>query len=117
MDIQAPDSSLVAWTALLDVLEMAVQSAERTLHDPLGPLASPQDVVAAGPAQRWTPPAVPGPLPAEARRRALALAAAQERVAHRLEAARHDIARQLGALASVPGIGSRPGAVYLDVHG
>jgi len=37
------DTTLAAWMAVLDVLEMAVQAAERTLKDPLGPLAAPRD--------------------------------------------------------------------------
>ncbi len=36
----AVDTALAAWMAVLDVLEMAVQAAERTLKDPLGPLSS-----------------------------------------------------------------------------
>jgi hypothetical protein len=56
-------------------------------------------------------------VPAEARRRALALSAAQERVAQRLEEARQDVARQLQAVSQVPGIGAPARAVYLDVNG
>ena len=112
------DTALAAWNAILDVLEMAVGAAERTLRDPLGPLsAAPQSVVAPLPEERWQPPAPPGPLPAEARRRALALSAAQERVAKRLEDARLDVAKQLQAVSSVPGVGDPAGAVYLDVNG
>ena len=93
-------------------------AAERTLKDPLGPLsAAPQTVVAPLPEKRWQPPVPPGPLPAEARRRALALSAAQERVAKRLEEARLDVAKQLQAVSSVPGVGDPSGAVYLDVNG
>lgn len=112
------DTALAAWNAILDVLEMAVGAAERTLKDPLGPLsAAPQAAVAPLPEKRWQPPVPPGPLPAEARRRALALSAAQERVAKRLENARLDVAKQLQAVASVPGVGDPSGAVYLDVNG
>ncbi|MGO4191337.1 hypothetical protein AB4Y67_06665 [Arthrobacter sp. YAF17] len=112
------DTALAAWNAILDVLEMAVGAAERTLKDPLGPLsAAPQSVAAPLPETRWQPPAPPGPLPAEARRRAVALSAAQERVAKRLEEARLDVAKQLQAVASVPGVGGPSGAVYLDVNG
>ena len=96
---------------------MAVEAAERTLNDPLGPLSPAPDFVAALPVERWSPPSVSGPVPLAARRRALALAAAQERVSQRLEAARQDIARQLGAVRSVPGMAARPAAVYLDVSG
>ncbi len=109
----APESSLVAWMAVLDVLEAAVDAADRALNDPLGPLASAHGVAPA----RWSAPSLSGPLPAEARRRAVALAAAQERVAGRLEAARRDVIRQLNAVKSVPGVGERPGAVYLDLNG
>jgi hypothetical protein len=56
-------------------------------------------------------------LPAAARRLAVALAAAQERVARRLEEARIGVARQLQAVSSVPGVGESSGAVYLDVNG
>ncbi|WP_148045135.1 hypothetical protein [Arthrobacter oryzae] len=111
--VQAPDSSLVAWMAVLDVLEAAVEAAERALNDPLGPLASAHGVAAA----RWSAPSLSGPLPAAASRRAVALAAAQERVSERLEAARRDVIRQLNAVKSVPGVGERPGAVYLDLNG
>ncbi|MCB5273772.1 hypothetical protein BJG92_01296 [Arthrobacter sp. SO5] len=114
----AEDPTLAAWTAILDMLEMAVGAAERTLKDPLGPLSSsPQGVVAPLPETRWSPPATIGRLPAEARRRALALSAAQERVARRLEEARKDVARQLHAVSSVPGVGDPSGAIYLDVNG
>jgi hypothetical protein len=112
------ETALAAWNAILDVLEMAVGAAERTLKDPLGPLsAPPPSVVAPLPAERWQPPVPPGPLPAEARRRALALSAAQERVAKRLEEARLDVAKQLHAVALVPGVRDPSGAVYLDVNG
>lgn len=104
--------------AVLDVLEMAVQAAERTLKDPLGPLAAPAGSVAEPrPEKRWSPPSMNGPLPATARRRAVALAAAQERVALRLEEARLGVARQLQAVSSVPGVGESAGALYLDVNG
>ncbi|MET3923410.1 hypothetical protein [Arthrobacter sp. UYEF20] len=112
------DTALAAWTAILDVLEMAVHAAERTLNDPLGPLsAAPQSAVAPLAAERWSPPALTGPVPAEARRRAVALSASQERIASRLEEARMDVARQLQAVSSVPGVGESSGAVYLDVNG
>ncbi|CAI3792909.1 hypothetical protein [Pseudarthrobacter sp. MM222] len=112
------ETALAAWTAVLDMLEMAVGAAERTLKDPLGPLSSaPQDGVVLSPQERWSPPTLPGPLPPEARRRAVALSAAQERVARRLEEARLDVARQLQAVTSVPGVGESSSAVYLDVNG
>lgn len=112
------DTAFAAWNAILEVLELAVGAAERTLKDPLGPLsAGPQTAPEPQPEKRWQPPSVPGPLPAGARRRALALAAAQERVAKRLEEARMDVARQLQAVSSVPGVGDPSGAVYLDVNG
>lgn len=117
-DAAAANPTMAAWTAILDVLEMAVGAAERTLKDPLGPLSSaPQSVVTPLPEARWSPPALIGPLPAEARRRALALSAAQERVARRLEEARKGVARQLQAVSSVPGVGDPAGAIYLDVNG
>lgn len=112
------DTALAAWNAILDVLEMAVGAAERTLKDPLGPLsAPPQAGVEPHAEKRWQPPVLPGPMPAVARRRALALSAAQERVAKRLEEARLDVAKQLQAVSSVPGVGDPSGAVYLDVNG
>ncbi|MEC5192951.1 MULTISPECIES: hypothetical protein [unclassified Arthrobacter] len=112
------DTALAAWNAVLDMLEMAVGAAERTLKDPLGPLsAAPQAGAEPRAEKRWQPPVSPGPLPDVARRRALALSAAQERVARRLEEARSDVARQLQAVSSVPGIGDPSGAVYLDVNG
>ena len=112
------DPAAAAWHLVLDVLEMAVTAAERTLNDPLGPLSAPlREPEAALPVQRWTPPVVSGPLPPEARRRAMALSAAQDRVAKRLEAARQDVSRQLHALSTVPGLSSPSRAVYLDVQG
>ncbi|XAS64623.1 hypothetical protein ACOM2C_15745 [Pseudarthrobacter sp. So.54] len=112
------DTALAAWNAVLDMLEMAVGAAERTLKDPLGPLsAAPQAGAEPQAEKRWQPPVSPGPLSAVARRRALALSAAQDRVARRLEEARSDVARQLQAVSSVPGIGDPSGAVYLDVNG
>lgn len=112
------NTALAAWTAILDVLEMAVGAAERTLKDPLGPLSAPhQTGVEPHAEKRWQPPVLPGPLPAAARRRALALSAAQERVAKRLEEARTGVAKQLQAVSSVPGVGDPSGAVYLDVNG
>ncbi len=112
------DTALAAWNAILDVLEMAVGAAERTLKDPLGPLsAAPQTGVEPQPEKRWQPPVPPGrcrPKPGAA---PLALSAAQERVARRLEEARLDVARQLHAVSSVPGVGDPSGAVYLDVNG
>jgi hypothetical protein len=112
------DTTLAAWLAVLDVLEMAVQAAERTLKDPLGPLAVPAGTVAEPrPEKRWSPPAMTGQLPAAARRRAVALAAAQERVSRRLEEMRQDVARQLQAVSSVPGVGAPSRAIYLDVNG
>ena len=100
------------------MLEMAVQAAERTLKDPLGPLSAACRLSGGAPAGKaLAPPSPPGPLPAAARRRAAALAAAQERVALRLEEARQGVARQLQAVSSVPGVGESSGAVYLDVNG
>lgn len=111
------ETALTAWTAILDVLEMAVLAAERTLKDPLGPLSAAPQGGTRSPEKRWTPPASAGPLPPEAKRRAVALSEAQERVARRLESARLDVARQLQAVTSVPGVGESAGAVYLDVNG
>lgn len=112
------DTALAAWNAILEMLELAVGAAERTLKDPLGPLsAAPQAGAEPHPEKRWQPPVPPGPLPAVARRRALALSAAQERIAKRLEEARLDAAKQLHAVSSVPGVGDPSGAVYLDVNG
>lgn len=97
---------------------MAVQAAERTLKDPLGPLAgSAGSAAEPGPNNRWAPPSLAGPLPVEARRRAVALAAAQERVARRLEDVRNDVSRQLQAVSAVPGVGEPSMAIYIDVHG
>ncbi len=113
----AGDPAVAAWLLVLDVLEMAVVAAEKTLKDPLGPLSAPEQPVAALPVQRWSPPSLRGTLPPEARRRAMALSAAQDRVARRLEAAKQDVARQLQAVSSVPGVGDPSGAIYLDVNG
>jgi len=115
---QPDDPAAAAWHLVLDVLEMAVTAAERTLNDPLGPLSAPlHQPESALPVQRWSPPVLSGPLPPEARRRAMALSAAQERVAKRLEAAKQDVSRQLHALSTVPSLNSPSRAVYLDVQG
>ncbi|MET1154901.1 hypothetical protein [Arthrobacter sp.] len=112
------DTSLAAWHAILDLLEGAVGAAERTLKDPLGPLsAALESAVVPLPEGHWQPSVLPGPLPEEARRRAVALSAAQTRIASRLEEARLDVAKQLQAVSSVPGVGDPSGAVYLDVNG
>ena len=112
------DPAAAAWHLVLDVLEMAVAAAEKTLNDPLGPLSAPlRQPEAALPAQRWSPPPISGPLPPEARRRALALSAAQDRLARRLEAAKQDVSGQLHALSTVPGLSTPSRAVYLDVKG
>ncbi|MGO4493042.1 hypothetical protein AB4Y86_13280 [Arthrobacter sp. 2YAF22_2] len=112
------DPAAAAWLLVLDVLEMAVTAAEKTLNDPLGPLSAPlHQPESALPVQRWSPPVLSGPLPPEARRRAMALSAAQERVAKRLEAAKQDVSRQLHALSTVPSLSSPSRAVYLDVQG
>lgn len=112
------DPAAAAWHLVLDVLEMAVAAAEKTLNDPLGPLSAPTgQPEAALPVQRWRPPTLSGPLPPEARRRAMALSAAQDRVARRLEAAKQDVSRQLHALSTVPGLSTPSRAVYLDVKG
>ncbi len=111
------DPALEAWTRVLDLLEMAVVSAEKTLKDPLGPLSATDQPVAALPVERWSPPSLSTPLPPAARRRAMALSAAQERVSRRLEEAKHDVARQLHAVSSVPGVGGQSAAIYLDVNG
>ena len=112
------DPAAAAWHLVLDVLEMAVAAAEKTLNDPLGPLSAPTgQPEAALPVQRWSPPTLSGPLPPEARRRAMALSAAQDRVARRLEAAKQDVSRQLHAVSSVPGVGAPARSIYLDVRG
>ena len=111
------DPAAAAWHLVLDVLEMAVAAAEKTLKDPLGPLSAPTgQPEAALPVQRWSPPTLSGPLPPEARRRAMALSAAQDRVARRLEAAKQDVSRQLHAVSSVPGVGAPARSIYLDVR-
>ena len=118
LDEHTDDPAAAAWLLVLDVLEMAVNAAERTLNDPLGPLSAPlHQPESALPVQRWSPPVLSGPLPPEARRRAMALSAAQERVAKRLEAAKKDVSRQLHALSTVPSLSSPSRAVYLDVKG
>lgn len=104
------------WTTALDELEAAVAATERILQDPPGP-PSAASQPAGTPVERWSPPLPTGTLPPEARQRAVALAAAQERVIRRLEEARLDVSRQLQAVSSVPGIGESSPAVYLDVNG
>lgn len=116
--VEPADPAAAAWHLVLDVLEMAVASAEKTLNDPLGPLSAPlHQPESALPVQRWSPPVLSGPLPPEARRRAMALSAAQDRVARRLEAAKQDVSRQIHALSTVPGLSTPSRAVYLDVKG
>lgn len=101
---------------MLELLEAAVSAAEKSLADPLGPLATPRQAARTLSSQ-WTPPSLQGPLPNELRQRATALAAAQQRIAARLEAAKLAVAKQLAAVESVPsGLPAR-GAMYLDVQG
>lgn len=107
-----PPSSVHTWNSVLELLEAAVSAAEKSLADPLGPLATARSL-----SSQWTPPSLQGPLPNELRQRATALAAAQQRIAARLEAAKLAVAKQLAAVESVPsGLPAR-GAVYLDVQG
>lgn len=111
------DTTLAAWTAVLDTLEAAANAAEAVLQDPLGYLSARQNSPASNPPKHWLPPAHTTPLPPELVARADALVAEQESLAKRLEQARLNTARQLQAVASVPGIGEPPAAVYLDVKG
>ena len=48
----AGDPAVAAWLLVLDVLEMAVVAAEKTLKDPLGPLSAPEQPGEHGPLDR-----------------------------------------------------------------
>jgi hypothetical protein len=116
-DNSAKATALAAWTAVLDTLETAVQTAESTLQDPRDNQPARPNGIRAVSQKSWVPPALTTPLPPELRARAMDLAASQESLTKRLEESRLNAARQLQAVLSVPGIGEPPKAVYLDVKG
>ncbi|WP_165838009.1 MULTISPECIES: hypothetical protein [unclassified Pseudarthrobacter] len=121
------DAALARWTAVLDSLERTADAAGALIHQHTRgiPGTSPRPVRAqqlqrTQPNQQAKLPplaALPDPAAAAVRARAVALAARQEALIRQLEEARADVARQLQAVSSIPGIGAPAAAVYLDVTG
>jgi hypothetical protein len=105
------------WTAILDTLESDVAAAELLLQNQPRNTGDPTHPAVVPPQEHWSPPPFAGLLLPELSARAVALVAAQERIIKRLEGAKLNVARQLQAVSSVPGIGDAPAAVYLDVRG
>lgn len=94
-----------AWESVLDRLEEAVETAARTMDDPL---AAPR-------IELWSPPQEP--LPAELAARTERLIAAQKALLARMESRRQEAGRQMGALRRVPGVATSAPSLYLDVSG
>lgn len=110
--------AVAAWTSVLDSMERITEAAGTLLQQHNGastdgnggrPVAQPARVPSRA--------SLPGPMPAEVQVRAQALEARQESVIRQLAAAQLDVARQLQAVSSIPGIGTSKAAVYLDVTG
>ena len=106
------------WQAVLDSMERITDAASSLLQQPTG-AGGDKTQARAGvqPARVPSRASLPGPMPIEVRARALALHARQETVIRQLEEAQLDVARQLQAVSSIPGIGISKTAVYLDVTG
>ena len=89
----------------MDRLEEAVETAARTMEDPL---AAPR-------IELWSPPQEP--LPPELAARTERLIEAQKALMERMESRRQEAGRQMGALRRVPGVGTAGPSLYLDVSG
>ena len=94
-----------AWETVLDRLEEAVETAARTMEDPL---AAPR-------IELWSPPQEP--LPPELAARTQRLIEAQKALMERMESRRQEAGKQMGALRRVPGVGTAGPSLYLDVSG
>ena len=94
-----------AWETVLDRLEEAVETAARTMEDPL---AAPR-------IELWSPPQEP--LPPELAARTERLIEAQKALMERMENRRQEAGKQMGALRRVPGVGTAAPSLYLDVSG
>ena len=94
-----------AWETVLDRLEEAVETAARTMEDPL---AAPR-------IELWSPPQ--DPLPPELAARTQRLIEAQKALMERMESRRQEAGKQMGALRRVPGVGTAAPSLYLDVSG
>ena len=93
------------WEAVLDRLEEAVETAARTMEDPL---AAPR-------IELWSPPQEP--LPPELSARTQRLIEAQKALLERMDNRRQEAGKQMGALRRVPGVGTAGPSLYLDVSG
>ncbi|MFZ3416396.1 hypothetical protein [Arthrobacter sp. 3Tela_A] len=93
------------WETVLDRLEEAVETAARTMEDPL---AAPR-------IELWSPPQ--DPLPPELAARTQRLIEAQKALMERMESRRQEAGKQMGALRRVPGVGTAGPSLYLDVSG
>lgn len=101
------------WDTVLDRLEADLAAVERGLGEQHPPSEA---AVMAAQLGTWVPPRGLGPLPAHLLGRARALAAAQARVAERVDAVRITAGHHLTALRSVPGLPGQP-AMFVDVEG
>ena len=93
------------WESVLDRLEEAVETAARTMEDPL---AAPR-------IELWSPPREP--LPAELAARTERLIEAQKALLERMQNRRQEAGKQMGALRRVPGVATAGPSLYLDVSG
>ncbi|MER1997437.1 MAG: hypothetical protein ABTA24_13210 [Arthrobacter sp.] len=98
-------SARETWEAVLDRLEEAIETAARTMEDPL---AAPRIELWAAPEE---------PLPPELAARTERLVEAQKALLARMESRRQEAGRQMGALRRVPGVGTAGPSLYLDVSG
>ncbi|WP_083707261.1 hypothetical protein [Intrasporangium flavum] len=101
-----------SWDAVLDRLETDLAAVERSLAE----RAPTESDVEAAQLRTWVPPRGLGPLPDRLIDRARELAAAQARVAERLDLLHTATAHQLSALRSLPATPPRT-PVFVDVRG
>lgn len=97
---------------MLDRLEADLAAVERGLREQHPPTEA---AVRAAQLGTWVPPRGLGPLPEHLIERARDLAAAQARVAERLDAVRLTIGQHLGALRALPT--APPTPVFVDLQG
>ncbi len=101
-----------SWEAVLDRLEADLGAVERSLEE----RTPTESEVAAAQLRTWVPPRGLGPLPDRLIERARALAAAQARVAERLDLLRTATSHHLTALRALPPTPERT-PVFVDVRG
>ena len=100
-----------SWDAVLDRLEADLAAVERSLAE----RAPTESDVASAQLRTWVPPRGLGPLPDRLIDRARELAAAQARVAERLDLLHTATAHQLTALRALPPTPPRT-PVFVDVR-